>query len=32
MEKDVEKRYKRGKEMVADINKCLKIMKAEGKA
>jgi hypothetical protein len=31
MEKDVEKRYKRGKEMVEDINKCLKIMEAEGK-
>ena len=32
MEKDVEKRYQRGKDMVADINKCLKIMTAEGKA
>lgn len=32
MEKDVEKRYQRGKDMVADINKCLKIMAAEGKA
>ena len=31
MEKDVEKRYKRGKQMVDDINKCLKIMQAEGK-
>ena len=31
MEKDVDKRYKRGKEMVEDISKCLKIMKAEGK-
>jgi serine/threonine-protein kinase len=31
MEKDVKKRYKRGKQMVDDINKCLKIMEAEGK-
>jgi serine/threonine-protein kinase len=31
MEKDVEKRYKRGKQMVDDINKCLKIIEAEGK-
>lgn len=31
MAKDVEKRYQRGKEMVDDINKCLKIMAAEGK-
>ncbi|MCK4834498.1 MAG: protein kinase, partial [Gammaproteobacteria bacterium] len=31
MEKDVEKRYKRGKEMVDDISKCLKIIKAESK-
>jgi len=31
MEKDVEKRYKRGKQMVDDISKCLKIMEAEGK-
>ncbi len=31
MAKDVEKRYKRGKEMVNDISKCLKIMEAEGK-
>ncbi len=31
MEKDVEKRYQRGKEMVEDINKCLKIMAAENK-
>ena len=32
MDKDLEKRYKRGKEMVEDINKCLKIMAAEGKS
>jgi len=32
MAKDVKKRYQRGKEMVSDINKCLKIMDAEGKA
>lgn len=32
MAKDVEKRYHRGKQMAADINKCLKIMAAEGKA
>ncbi len=32
MEKDVAKRYKRGKQMVDDINKCLRIMAAEGKA
>ena len=31
MAKDVNKRYQRGKEMVSDITKCLKIMKAEGK-
>ncbi|MBE9564769.1 MAG: CHASE2 domain-containing protein [Proteobacteria bacterium] len=31
MQKDVEKRYQRGKEMVDDINKCLKIMAAESK-
>ena len=31
MEKDVKKRYQRGKEMVSDITKCQKIMKAEGK-
>jgi eukaryotic-like serine/threonine-protein kinase len=30
--KDVTKRYQRGKDMVADIDKCLKIMTAEGKA
>ena len=29
--KDVKKRYQRGREMVHDITKCLKIMKAEGK-
>ena len=29
MEKDVEKRYQRGKDMVTDINKCLKIMTVE---
>ncbi len=29
MEKDVEKRYQHGKDMVADINKCLKIIEAE---
>jgi len=32
MEKDVKKRYQRGKDMVNDITKCLKIMQAEGKA
>jgi len=32
MAKDVEKRYKRGKQMAADIEKCLKIMAAEKKA
>lgn len=32
MEKDINKRYKRGKEMVADISKCLKIINAEGRA
>ena len=32
MEKDVTKRYQRGKEMVDDINKCFKIMAVEGKA
>jgi len=32
MEKDVEKRYKTGKQMVDDIAKCLKIMAAESKA
>jgi len=31
MEKDVEKRYQRGKEMVEDISKCIKIMEVEGK-
>ena len=31
MAKDVNKRYQRGNEMVADINKCLKIMAAESK-
>jgi serine/threonine-protein kinase len=31
MAKDVKKRYQRGKEMVSDITKCLKIIKAEGK-
>jgi hypothetical protein len=31
MAKDTLKRYKRGREMVADIDKCLKIIKAEGK-
>jgi len=31
MQKDVEKRYKRGKQMVDDISKCLKIMEVEGK-
>ena len=31
MAKDVTKRYKRGKEMVDDISKCLRIMAAEGK-
>lgn len=31
MEKDVEKRYKRGSEMVADINKCLNIIEVEKK-
>ena len=31
MAKDVTKRYQRSKEMVSDITKCLKIMKAEGK-
>ncbi len=31
MAKDVTKRYQRGKEMVSDITKCLKIIKAEGK-
>ena len=31
MAKDTLKRYKRGSEMVADIDKCLKIIKAEGK-
>ncbi len=32
MAKDIEKRYKRGQEMVEDIKKCLRIMAAEGKA
>lgn len=32
MNKDVTKRYKRGSEMAADIEKCLKIIKAESKA
>jgi CHASE2 domain-containing sensor protein/tRNA A-37 threonylcarbamoyl transferase component Bud32 len=32
MAKDVEKRYQRGKQMAADIEKCLKIMAAEKKA
>jgi serine/threonine-protein kinase len=31
MEKDVKKRYQRGSEMVADINKCLKIIDVESK-
>ena len=31
MAKDVEKRYQRGKEMVEDISKCLKIIEAESK-
>ncbi|MBT8119032.1 MAG: CHASE2 domain-containing protein [Gammaproteobacteria bacterium] len=31
MEKDVEKRYQRGSDMVADINKCLKIIAVEKK-
>ncbi len=31
MAKDVEKRYQTGREMVDDITKCLKIMKAEGR-
>ena len=31
MEKDITKRYKRGNDMVDDINKCLKIIKAESK-
>ncbi len=31
MAKDVKKRYQRGKEMVNDITKCLKIIKAEGR-
>jgi len=31
MAKDVEKRYQTGKEMVDDITKCLKIMKADGR-
>jgi serine/threonine-protein kinase len=31
MAKDTLKRYKRGSEMAADIDKCLKILKAEGK-
>ena len=32
MQKDVGKRYERGKDMVRDISKCLKIMAAENKA
>ncbi len=32
MEKDVAKRYKRGKEMVSDINKCLNILNKENRA
>lgn len=32
MDKDVTKRYQHGSEMVADIDKCMKIMQAEGKA
>jgi len=32
MAKDLEKRYQRGKQMVTDIDKCLKIMAAEKKA
>ncbi len=32
MEKDLGKRYQRGKEMVEDINKCLKIIDAENNA
>ena len=31
MEKDVKKRYQRGREMVEDINKCLNIMAVEGR-
>ena len=31
MEKDVKKRYRRGKEMAQDIRKCLKIIHVEGK-
>lgn len=31
MAKDVEKRYQRGKQMAADIDKCLKIMAAENR-
>jgi eukaryotic-like serine/threonine-protein kinase len=31
MAKDVEKRYQRGSQMVADINKCLKILEVEKK-
>ena len=31
MAKDTLKRYKRGSEMASDIDKCLKIIKAEGK-
>ena len=31
MAKDVEKRYQRGNQMVADINKCLKILEVEKK-
>ena len=31
MEKEISKRYKYGKEMATDIDKCLKILKAEGK-
>ena len=32
LQKDVEKRYKTGKQMADDIGKCLKIMAAEGKS
>ena len=30
--KDIEKRYKTGKQMADDITKCLRIMAAEGKS
>jgi CHASE2 domain-containing sensor protein len=32
MDKDTEKRYKRGADMASDISKCLKILQAEGHA